>query len=111
MSSMSPRKLRKGKTLSPASSGLVTDHSRENSNSEMENTKILTIEQAPLRPDSPSSSSDPRPANQERLNHLQNEMVTLKAMMEKLLEQNEERNRQSDVSATTSSFCVRASNT
>ena len=31
-------------------------------------------------------------------------------MMEKLLEQNEERNRQSDVSATTLSFGVRASN-
>ena len=38
-------------------------------------------------------------------------MVALNAMMEKLLEQHEERNRQSDVSATTSSFGVRASNT
>ena len=111
MSSISPRKLKNRKTLIPTSSDLVTNHSRDKSNSEMENTEDLTNDQAQTRSDSLSRSPDPRHVNEERLDHLQNEMVALKAMMEKLLEQNEERIRQSDVSATTSSFGVRASNT
>ena len=110
MSSNSPSKLRNEETLIPTSSGLVTNHSRDNSNSDMENTEYLTNEQAQPKSDSPSSSPGSLQANEERLNHLQNEMVTLKAMMGKLFEQNEEKNRQSDVSATTSSFGVRASN-
>ena len=48
--------------------------------------------------------------NDERFDHLQNEMSALKAMMEKLLEPNDERTRQMDASATTSSYAVRSSN-
>ena len=49
-------------------------------------------------------------ANDKRFDHLQNEMFALKAMMEKLLEQNDERTRQMDDSATTFSYAVRSSN-
>ena len=48
---------------------------------------------------------------EESMNHLQNEMSTRKAMMERLTEHNEEINKQTDASAATSSFAVRASNT
>ena len=60
---------------------------------------------------SPISGSDSQRANDERFDHLQNGMSTLKAMMEKLLEQNEESTRQTDASAATSSCAVRSSNT
>ena len=88
MSSISTRKLKNGEPLIPTSRDLLINHSGDNSNSEMESTENLTNEQART----PSSSPDPRQANEDRLNHLQNEMVALKAMMQKLFEQNEERN-------------------
>ena len=59
---------------------------------------------------SPISGSDSQRANDERFDHLQNEMSTLKAMMENLLEQNEESTRQTDASAATSLYAVRSSN-
>ena len=42
---------------------------------------------------------------------LQTEMFALKAIMERLIQQSEEKERQMDASATTSSFALRASNT
>ena len=59
---------------------------------------------------SPTKETGCQQSNKDRFNHWQNEMSVLKAMMEKLISQNQERVRQTDASATTSSFGVRTSN-
>ena len=76
----------------------------------MEHNSGNAEEQVQSGRNSPTNGSDSQRANDERFDHLQNEMITLKAMMEKLLEQNEERNRQLDTATATSSFAVRSSN-
>ena len=76
----------------------------------MENNKNSSDEQIQSGQNSPTNGSDLQQANEERFNHLQSEMSTLKTMMERLIAQNEERNRQLDASTATSSFVVRTSN-
>ena len=76
----------------------------------MENNNENTNEQAQSGQSSSDHEIDSQRTNDERFGHLQSEMSMLKAMMEKLLEQNEERNRQTDTNAATSSFTVRSSN-
>ena len=76
----------------------------------MENDNENVDNQTQSRQSSSGPEIDLQRANDERFSHLQSEMSMLKAMMEKLLEQNEERNRQTDTNAETSSFAVRASN-
>ena len=76
----------------------------------MENNNQNVNEQAQSGQGSSNSEIDSQRVNDERFSHLQSEMAMLKAMMEKLLEQNEERNRQTDTNAATSSFAVRSSN-
>ena len=77
----------------------------------MENNTENVNEQVQSGQGSSNSELDPQRINDERFSHLQSEMSMLKAMMEKLLEQNEERSRQTDTNAATSSFAVRSSNT
>ena len=77
----------------------------------MENNDNSPNEQIQSGRKSPTNESDLQQANEERFNHLQSEMATLKSMMERLIMQNEERNRQLDASTATSSFAVRSSNT
>ena len=48
--------------------------------------------------------------NEERFNRLHDEMSMLKAMMEKIISQNEERDKQNDGSTATSSYAVGTSN-
>ena len=69
----------------------------------MENNSDNPDERVQWGRNSPINELGSQRANDERLDHLQNEMSALKAMMEKLLEQNDERTRQMDASATTSS--------
>ena len=78
----------------------------------MENNTENVNEQDKVQSGQGSSNSelDPQRINDETFSHLQSEMSMLKAMMEKLLEQNEERSRQTDTNAATSSFAVRSSN-
>ena len=57
----------------------------------MENNVNLTNEQAQARPDSPIHGFDSQQANEERFNHLQNEVSALKAMMDRLIQQNEKK--------------------
>ena len=60
-----------------------------------------------------NSSINEAPAqitNEERFNRLQNEMSMLKAMMEKTISQNEERDKQNGGSIATSSYAVGTSN-
>ena len=76
----------------------------------MENNNNSSDEHVQSGRNSPINGSDPQQANEDRFIHLQNEMPTLKTMMERLIAQNEERKRQLDASVATSSFAVRASN-
>ena len=110
MSSDSQITLRNGKTLLCTTSINSTRPTYEGDIVDMENNNENVNEQA----QSGQSSSNPEIASQrvndERFSYLESEMSMLKAMMEKLLEQNEERNRQTDTNAAASSFAVRSSN-
>ena len=111
MSTSSPRKLRSGKCLISTSSNTEISASSSETNIYMENNVNLTNEQTQPGSHSPIIGFASQQANEERFNHLQTEMSALKAMMEKLIQQNQEKERQTDASASTSSFAVRASNT
>ena len=56
----------------------------------MENNNNSSDEQVQSARNSPTNGSDLQQANEERFNHLQSEMSTLKTMMERLIAQNEE---------------------
>ena len=60
---------------------------------------------------SPTNEYSAQVTNEERFNHLQNEMSMLKAMMQKIISQNEERDKQNGGSIVTSSYAVGTSNT
>ena len=111
MSTSSPRTLRNRKTLIQAPSDTVTWSGSTNLCPNKNSNTNLSEEQTPSGRNSPENGINSHQVNEERLDHLQNEMSTLKAMMERIIEQNEERNKQSGASAATSSFAVRASNT
>ena len=97
-----------GKILFQTSSDTVIRSSSFNLNPNMESITNHLDEQTQTERNSPANGMISQQVNEERLNHLQ--MSTLKAMMERLIEQNEGRNKQTDASAWTSSFAVRASN-
>ena len=111
MSSNSQITLRNGKILTSTNSAESTGLTRSEQICNMENDNENVDDQAQSRQSSSSPEIDSQKANDERFSHLQSEMSMLKAMMEKLLEQNEERNRQTDTNAATSSSAVRSSNT
>ena len=111
MSSISQITLRNGKTLTCTNSVDSTKLTYGEEIVNLENNNENTIEQAQSGQSSSDLGIDSQRTNDERFRHLQSEMSMLKAMMEKLLEQNEERNRQTDTNAATSSFTVRSSNT
>ena len=108
MSTSSPRRLTNGKYLISASSDTVISSSSSEPNKNMENN---TSEQTQTRSDSPIIGFEFQQTNEERFHHLQTEMSTLKAMMEKLIQQNEEKDRQNYAYATPSSSAVRVSYT
>ena len=110
MNYLSPRKLRNGKLRIQESSKQVGNLPRENSTINMENVNNDESEQSRTRSSSPQNSNETQRENEERFNMLQREMSSLKAMMEKLLEQNNERVRQVDTAPMTSSFAVQSSN-
>ena len=110
MSSNSQITLRNGKTLTCTTPTDTTEFTHEEEIVNMENNNENVDEQAQSGQSSSNPEIDSKRANDERFSHLQSEMSMLKAMMEKLLEQNEERNRQTDTNAATSSFAVRSSN-
>ena len=59
---------------------------------------------------SPTNGNSSQRENEERFNRLHDEMSMLKAMMEKIISQNEERDKQNGGSAATSSYAVGTSN-
>ena len=59
---------------------------------------------------SPTNENSAQITNEDRFKHLQNEMSMLKAMMEKIISQNEERDKQNGGFIATSSYAVGTSN-
>ena len=110
MSSNSQITLRNGKTLTCTNSVDSTKLTHGEEIANMENNNENSNEQAQLEQGSSDPEIDSQRANDERFSQLQSEMSMLITLMEKLLEQNEERNRQMDTNAATSSFTVRSSN-
>ena len=109
MSSNPQITLRNGKTLTCTTSVNSTRATHEGEIVNMEINNENVNEQAQSEQGTPNSEIDSQRVNDGRVSDLQSEMAMLKAMMEKLLEQNEERNRQTDTNAATSSFAVRSS--
>ena len=99
MSTSSPRILRNGKILFQSSSDTVIRSSSINLSPNMESTTYLLDEQIQSGRNSLANRMSSQQVNEERMNHLQNEMSKPKAMMERPIEQNEERNKQTDGSA------------
>ena len=110
MSSSSSIILRNGKSLIPSSSDTSVKVSSSERVSMMENNSENSDERVESGRNSPINELGSQRVNDERFDHLPKEMSALKAMMEKLLEQNDERTRHMDASATTSSYAVRSSN-
>ena len=109
MSTSCPGTLRSGKILASTSSNVLIE-SPSTQFSSMENNNNSSDERIQSGRNSPTNGPDLHQANEERFNHLQNEMATLKTMMEKLFARNEERNRQLDAPTATSSVAVRTPN-
>ena len=98
MSTSSPRKLRSGKCLTSTTTDTEISTSSNETNIDMENNFNVTNGQTQPGSDSPIHGFDSQQANEERCNHLQTEVSALKAMMERLIQQNEEQERQTDAS-------------
>ena len=110
MNNSSPRTLRSGKIITSTASNVPAE-SPSIQISNMQNDNNSSDEQVLSGQNSPTNESDLQQANKGRFNHLLSEMATLKTMMERLIAQNEKRNRQLDASTATSPFTVRSSNT
>ena len=110
MSTESSKILRSGRVLTNTSQHTPIESTTENLNLNMENSTNSSDEINQSGRSSPTNENTIQQINEERLNHLQNEISTLKLMMEKLITQNEERNRQNGGFFATSSFAVGTSN-
>ena len=111
MSTESTKILRNGKVLTdslPKSSSYDTN---SNPNPNMESSTNISEEINRSGRNSPINEDHTQMANEERFNRLQDEMSVLKSLMEKIISQNEERNKQNGGSFATSSYAVGTSNT
>ena len=77
MNNSFPRILRSGKIIASTSSN-VTNESTNTQKSNMENNDNSSHEQIQSGRNSPTNESELQQANEERFNHLQSEMATLK---------------------------------
>ena len=110
MSIESAKILRNGKVLSnslPVTSSIDANNI-PNLNMESSNNFSEEINQSGRN--SPTNEDHTQTANEERFNRLQDEMSILKSLMEKIISQNEERNKQNGGSFATSSYAVGTSN-
>ena len=110
MSIESSKVLRSGKLLIDKPLHSSTENKTRKPNLNMESSGNSADEINRSGRNSPTSENFTQVTNEERFNHLQNEMSTLKAMMEKIISQNEERDRQNGGSIETSSYAVGTSN-
>ena len=102
--------LRNGKVLTDSSSHSPIKNTNLNSNSNMESSSNSADEINRSGRNSPTNEDSTQSKNEERFNRLHDEMSMLKAMMEKIISQNEERDKQNGGSTATSSYAVGTSN-
>ena len=103
--------LRSGKVLTNSSPHSPIKSTNLSSNSNMESSSNSADEINRSGRNSPTNENSAQSENEERFNRLHDEMSMLKAMMEKIISQNEERDKQNGGSTATSSYAVGTSNT
>ena len=102
--------LRIGKVLTDSSPHSPIKTTKFNSNSNMESSTSSADAINRSGRNSPTNEDSTQSKNEERFNSLHDEMPMLKAMMEKIISQNEERVKQNSGSTATSSYAVGTSN-
>ena len=110
MSIESAKVLRNGKVLTNSSQHSPTKSTNLDLNSNMESSSNSADETNQSGRNSPINENSTQRDNEGRFNRLHDEMAMLKAMMEKIISQNEERDKQNDGSTATSSYAVGTSN-
>ena len=106
MSIESAKVLRNGKVLTNSSPHSPIKNTNLSSNSNMESSSNSADEINRSSRNSPTNENSTQSENEERFNRLHDEMSMLKAMMEKIISQNEERDKQNGGSTATSSYAV-----
>ena len=110
MSIESAKILRNGKVLSNSLPETSSIDANNIPNLNMESSNNFSEEINQSGRNSPTNEDHTQTANEERFNRLQDEMSILKSLMEKIISQNEERNKQNGGSFATSSYAVGTSN-
>ena len=110
MSIESAKVLRNGKVLTIPLPHSSIENTNCSSNINMEYSSNSADETNRSGRNSPTNENSAQMANEERFNRLHDETSTLKAMMEKIINQNEEPDKQNGGSTTTSSYAVGTSN-
>ena len=110
MSIESAKILRNGKVLSNSLPETSSIDASNIPNLNMESSNNFSEEINQSGRNSPTNEDHTQTANEERFNRLQDEMSILKSLMEKIISQNEERNKQNGGSFATSSYAVGTSN-
>ena len=110
MSIESSKVLRSGKVLTDPSPHTSVKNKICSPNLNMESSSSSADEINRSGRNSPTNENTAQITNEERFNHLQNEMSMLNAMMGKIISQNEERDKQNGGSIATSSYAVGISN-
>ena len=110
MSIESAKVLRNGKVLTNSSPQSPTKKTNLNLNSNMESSSNSADEINQSGRNSPTNEKSTQRENEERFIRLHNEMAMLKAMMEKIISQNEERDKLNGGSTATSSYAVGTTN-
>ena len=110
MSIESAKVLRNGKVLTDSLPQSSPKNTNLNLNSNMESSSNSADGINQSGRNSPTNKNSTQRENEERFARLHNEMAMLKAMMEKIISQNEERDKQNGGSTATSSYAVGTSN-
>ena len=110
MSIESAKILRNGKVLSNSLPETSSIDANNIPNLNMESSNNFSEEINQSGRNSPTNEDHTQTANEERFNRLQDEMSILKSLMEKIISQNEERNKRNGGSFATSSYAVGTSN-
>ena len=110
MSIESAKILRNGKVLTDPSLKPSSNGADSNPNLSMESSTNFSEEINQSGGNSPTNEDHNQMANEERFIRLQDEMSVLKSLMEKIISQNEERNRQNGGLFATSAYAVGTSN-
>ena len=110
MSIESAKVLRNGKVLTNSSPRSPTKNKHLSLNPNMESSSNSADEVNLSGRNSPTNENSTQLDNEERFNRLHDEMAMLKAMTERILKQNEARDKQNGGSTATSSYAVGTSN-